>query len=157
MIKNDFKNDLNYSYEDTILNDFYYKKGAVKIRRPSLKYEMEKGIDKIITFNTGCVLTVEEKKRRKDYGDMLIEDIKNNNTKNKGWIYTTQSDRIVYWITESKTIKILFTKKLQEYYFKHKNEFKTLTARNTTYNTINKFIPWSLLELNGIISHIHTY
>lgn len=77
------------------------------------------GIDKILYFFDDRAILVEEKVRRKDYGDILIEVWSNWEKMKKGWIYTCKADYIVYFVEESGRIYILPRLLLQKAFEKH--------------------------------------
>jgi len=105
-IINNFKNDLDYSMEDEIFETFYREKfsNIKEIRFEENLNKQLKGIDKTIIFNSGYEITIDEKKRRVDYNDILIELVSNKGTKRQGWLFTTQCDYIAYAIMPKKTI-----------------------------------------------------
>ena len=109
---NDFNIDLEYSMlhkDDSILNEFYKTAfpRAIKIDFVKDLNVQKKGIDKIITLQNGKEITVDEKKRRKDYGDILLEVYSNLKRKKWGWLVTAQCDYIVYAIIPAGKVYLL--------------------------------------------------
>lgn len=86
---NNFQKDLIYSLkrnEDETINQTYFRifpdlKEIVPEER--LEYQL-KGIDKRLIFENSREMLVDEKKRRKDYGDILLEEYSNFENKKIG-------------------------------------------------------------------------
>lgn len=153
-----FNTDLQYSL-DTRKNDdfnkFYYRLwGEIKLIEPldysTNKQEQGRGIDKRIHLKSGRVITVEEKVRRVDYGDILLEAIANSNTKRRGWIYTCQSEFLMYFIEPSRKA-YLFPVELLKMAWNHNKEswakkYKRVEADNKNYKTISLAVPAEVLK-----------
>jgi len=144
---NDFKVDLEWSLdssEDELFNDFYYK-AFPNIKEIEFCEDMErqrKGFDKIIHFQNGNWFAIDEKKRRVDYGDILLE-IWSVDKKKRGWLYTCQCDYIVYAIMPTKKIYLLPTLLLKKAWITNKDKwinYKPIIARNKTYVTESRSI-----------------
>jgi len=115
-----------------------------------------KGIDKILYFSNGKQVTIDEKKRRKDYGDILLELWSVWEEKKKGWLLTTQCDYIVYAIMLSKKVYLLPTLLLKMAWKENKviwltqaknknNNFHIINALNKNYTTVSIAIPTEIL------------
>ena len=151
---NDFHTDLRYSLDnrdDETLNDFYRKAFpfAVEIEFCQDLSLQKKGIDKLIHLSNGNTLTIDEKKRRRDYGDILLELWSNKERNTPGWLQYSQCDYIVYAILPAKKVYLLPTLLLQMAWKNNKREWltaypKTL-ANNGYYNTENIAIPADVL------------
>jgi len=159
-IINNFKNDLDYSMEDEIFETFYREKfsNIKEIRFEENLNKQLKGIDKTIIFNSGYEITIDEKKRRVDYNDILIELVSNKGTKRQGWLFTTQCDYIAYAIMPKKTIYLIPTTLLKlawvENQIKWESNYKKIEAKNKDNNgrefiTISIPIPIKVL-LEGL-------
>jgi len=159
-IINNFKNDLDYSMEDEIFETFYREKfsNIKEIRFEENLNKQLKGIDKTIIFNSGYEITIDEKKRRVDYNDILIELVSNKETKRQGWLFTTQCDYIAYAIMPKKTIYLIPTTLLKlawvENQIKWESNYKKIEAKNKDNNgrefiTISIPIPIKVL-LEGL-------
>jgi len=159
-IINNFKNDLDYSMEDEIFETFYREKfsNIKEIRFEENLNKQLKGIDKTIIFNSGYEITIDEKKRRVDYNDILIELVSNKGTKRQGWLFTTQCDYIAYAIMPKKTIYLIPTTLLKlawvENQIKWESNYKRIEAKNKDNNgrefiTISIPIPIKVL-LEGL-------
>ena len=151
---NDFHTDLKYSLEnrdDETLNEFYMKAFplAERIEFCENLVLQKKGIDKIIHFKDEKTITIDEKKRRKDYGDILLELWSNKERRTPGWLYYSQCDYIVYAVLPTKTVYLLPTLLLQMAWKNNKYEwlkkYKRSMANNNYYNTENIAIPANIL------------
>jgi hypothetical protein len=151
---NDFQLDLQYSIEnrdDEQLNAFYKKAFplAEEIEFVTDLSLQKQGIDKIIRFKDGKELTVDEKKRRKDYGDILLELRSNVERNTLGWLYYSQCDFIVYAIIPTGTVFLLPVLLLRMAWVNNKNEwllkYPKKYADNGRYSTENIPIPAGVL------------
>lgn len=151
---NDFKRDLEYSMElkdDNRLDNFYKVAFplADKIEFCSELSQQFKGVDKIIYFKSGNTITIDEKKRRKDYGDILLELWKNKEKRKPGWLFYSQCDYIVYAILEANKIYLLPLLFLQMAWKNNRsqwlNKYDRKLANNIYYNTENIPIPTNVL------------
>lgn len=112
-MKNDFQEDLKYSLNaehDKLFNDLYSKKfpHLERIEIVNDIQKQKKGIDKILHLKCGKTIFIDEKKRRKDYGDILIEEYSDFENKKVGWIGGEKhTDYIVYLIVPSKVVYFL--------------------------------------------------
>ena len=157
---NDFQTDLHYSLDlsdEKLLDEFYMTKfpfaqsvetvsyGANKINREL----QEKGVDKIIRCSNGNVFTIDEKKRRKDYGDILIELWKNKEQHKLGWLFYSQCDYIVYAVIGADKIYLLPTLLLQMAWKTNGTnwlkQYPLKKADNIYYKTVNIAIPTNIL------------
>lgn len=144
---NDFRTDLEWSLdsaEDALFNDFYYK-AFPNIKEIEFCEDMErqrKGFDKIIHFNNGNWFAIDEKKRRVDYGDILLE-IWSVDRKKRGWLYTCQCDYIVYAIMPTSKVYLLPTVLLKRAWITNKDKWintKPIIAQNNGYVTESRAI-----------------
>src|SRR3990167_11227785 len=99
---NDFQTDLEYSLEsgeDILFDNFYKRIFGNSLERIELVTDLKlqyKGIDKILHFTSGKTITIDEKKRLKDYGDILIEIWSNTEKRTLGWVFKPYTDYIIY-------------------------------------------------------------
>jgi len=158
---NDFDIDLKYSLEareNELFDTFYYRvfSNLRDIELVMDKERQRKGIDKILYFNNGKQVSIDEKKRRKDYGDILLELWSVWEEKKKGWLLTAQCDYIVYAVMPSKKVYLLPTLLLGKAWEKNKgtwvekakdknNGFYIVKALNKRYSTISIAIPTEIL------------
>lgn len=100
----------------------------------------------------------DEKKRRKDYGDILLELWKNKENRRPGWLFYSQCDYIVYAVLESDKIYLLPTLLLQMAWRNNSNEwlsqYQKKEALNYGYTTVNIPIPADIL-LNAISAEMN--
>lgn len=144
---NDFRFDLEWSLDradDEMFNEFYQK------AFPNLK-EIEfcedaerqrRGFDKILHFKNGNWFAIDEKKRRVDYGDILLEIWSVDKIK-RGWLYTCQCDYIVYAIMPAQKIYLLPAILLKKSWITNKDKwmkYKPIIARNKNYITESRAI-----------------
>jgi hypothetical protein len=172
-VPNDFKPDLEYSLEerDNDLFDNFYKRifpGISKIEFCEDLKIQKTGVDKIIHFTKGNKFTIDEKKRREDYGDIALElwskGNKNNNGdyvgEKRGWLYYSVCDYIVYAVMPSLKVYLLPTILLKRVWYINQKEWRkkylTKLARNPRdkklpleYYTQNICIPTTIL-INAI-------
>ena len=158
-IINDFKADLKYSMEDEMFNNFYLREfpNVREIKTEKDIKKQFKGIDKTLVFDSGLEITIDEKKRRVDYGDILLELLSNKETGRKGWLYTAQCDYIAYAVMPIKTIyflpMILLKMAWWENRVKWEKRYEKKEAKNKGYTTVSIPIPTNVL-LNAIESKI---
>jgi hypothetical protein len=160
---NDFKNDLEYSLdstEDKLFNEFYFK-AFPNLREIEVCNDMErqrKGIDKILHFNNGNWFSIDEKKRRSDYGDILLE-IWSVDKKKRGWLFTCQCDYIVYAIMPSLKVYLLPTILLKKAWVTNSEKWIQYTpkiAENKGYVTESRAIKVDEL-LSAIANEMSNY
>lgn len=148
---NDFKTDLEYSMDDAVFDNFYKSNfpGLKEIRFEDNLQKQIKGIDKTLIFKSGLEITIDEKKRRVDYGDILLELYSNKETKRKGWLYTAQCDYMAYAIIPKKKIyflpMVLLKITWNENGAKWMNLYKSIEAINKNYTTLSIAIPTNVL------------
>lgn len=151
---NNFNLDLEYSLEERendLFDSFYYRvfPGLESIHFADDIETQRKGIDKILHFKSGYIVTVDEKKRRKDYGDILLELWSVWERRKRGWLYTCKCDYIVYAIMPSRKVYLLPTLLLKKAWLKNQikwgKEYKEITACNEGYVTKNIAIPTEVL------------
>ena len=162
---NKFHKDLEYSLEgreDKLFDSFYYATFPylVNIELVEDLVLQKKGIDKILHFDNGKQLLIDEKKRRKDYGDILLEEFSNYEKRKPGWLHRSKhTDYIVYAIMPSKKVFLLpfqllwlaFSKNYIEWLNKYGRKF----AVNNGYTTSNIPVPVEVL-LSAIKKEIST-
>ena len=153
-----FDSDLKYSYKANVLNAYYKYSGFKYIQVITDLETQKKGIDKVLYYGKDKRVTIDEKKRRTNYDDLLVETMKNVERNKKGWLYYTQADYIVYWIEPLKKFYVLEFKKLQEIIFQNNwvnTKPKLTTYVNRIYTTDNISLKWS--EVKPAIKTIISY
>lgn len=159
---NEFIKDLEYSEEpitNKIINDFYKRKFPNLIEIKEIKNDMElqrAGVDKIIILKNGKKINIDEKKRRSNYGDILLEEWSVLEERKKGWTGDPKkkTDYIVYIIIPANKIYLFPYDLLQSAwrtnYYKWKKNYGIRKAFNHGYATTNIAIPVDIL-LESII------
>ena len=153
---NNFITDLEYSLEERenrLFDKFYYRafKGLMHIKLVSDLGQQREGIDKVLHFSNGKQLLIDEKKRRKDYGDILLEEWSIVEQKKKGWVGDSKkkTDYIVYAIMPSQKVYLfpylLLQAAWRKHYLEWKKNYRTQIAKNIGYNTSFLCIPPPIL------------
>jgi len=147
--------DLEYSLnerENELFDCFYFRvfknlKEVVLINDKKLQMH---GVDKKLIFENGKELLIDEKKRRTNYGDILLEEWSDEARKKIGWVGDPNkiTDYIVYAIMPIKKVylfpyKILQMAWIANYYDWKK--YRVRPAKNEGYRTTNFAIPVSVL------------
>lgn len=111
------------------------------------------GIDRRITLRSGQVITVDEKHRRRDYGDILLElwskfyGFRHRNNR-RGWAldWGKRCDYIAWCVIPANTCRLIPYDALRRTTWKHMNEWVlrngVKVAKNENYETINVAVPW---------------
>ena len=149
----DFDTDLQYSLDsqEDILFDNFYRRVFPQLKSIEFVKELtlqKKGFDKIIELESGKKFYIDEKKRRKDWGDILLEIWSNKEMKKKGWFVTSEADYIVYAFMESQVVYVLPLLLMRMWAWKDKKyfmSFKSVESVNKNYTTVCKAIPTELL------------
>ena len=167
---NNFNIDLQYSLDITRNEDFdkfYHSIWRNQIKEIKYmdfkiyKQDQLKGIDKRIILKTGGEVTIDEKCRRKDYGDIFIELVSNTETKKLGWLYYSTCDYIMYFTEPTRKVYLLPFELLKMAWIENKvlwqQQYKIRECVNKGYNSKGICIPTSIL-LNSISKQtIKTY
>jgi len=149
---NSFEEDLKYSLKNgnDWINNFYWKKfkhhGLKEIIEVKDAERQKKGIDKILKFDNDNELWLDEKKRREDYGDFLLEEYSNKRKRTLGWLNKTKmTDYIAYICMPTKKIYLLPFMLLQLAWIKNYSQWKKIygikKAKNDGYITTNIPVP----------------
>ena len=163
MGNNDFYEDLGYSLgkdKEELFSSVYKKffPKVIDIEYISNLDVQKKGIYVIVTYNKGCTTTIDEKLRRKDYGDILLELVskrKSDAIDKKGWLFTCQSEYIAYGIETTGKVYMLPVPLLKRAWITNriswKNKYGQKIAPNRGYDTVSIHIPTQeLLDAVGI-------
>lgn len=152
-MKNDFDTDNAYSQSKDITDklDNYYRgkfKNIVRIERVYDKERQLKGIDVVIHFLNGHSINIDEKIRRGEWNDIVIEVYSDKNKKKKGWIFGKHTDYICYYF-ESGRLYLFPYLLLQSYFFNqiipNYQDYKTIDAVNQHYTTLSVIVPFHQL------------
>ena len=99
---NEFHTDLEYSLnnrENEMFDEFYFRAfpSLARIELVEDLHLQKRGVDKILHLKNTKQILIDEKKRRKDYGDILLEEYSNWERKVVGWLgQDKHTDYIVY-------------------------------------------------------------
>ena len=115
------------------------------------------GIDRIIHFRSGKTLYIDEKKRRKEYPDILLEcaHIGNNGNKWPGWIEKDLLiDYLAYAFMPSRKVLLYDWQMLRLAWVQNKqkwfDKFKPVSAENKDYKTYS--LPIAFADLHKAVS-----
>lgn len=150
-MKNDFKEDLEFSHQAEglkIWSDVYAKAFpgcSTKNNRDDGELQRS-GIDRTIVLNSGKAIYVDEKIRREDYGDILLEYISNDKYQTPGWVCKPLfCDYIAYAVLPIKKCYLLPVPQLQKAWLENKqywmDTYKLIKAKNKNYNTLSVCVP----------------
>ena len=157
MTVHDFSVDLKYSMEERSFWDVIYKTAfPIMLGLVDCSSDMtmqSAGIDTIVKLPFGGKLYIDEKKRKKNYGDILIEYNSNDTTNSPGWVEKhLKIDYIAYAFMETNSVYFIPFKELQLKWKENKNEwlkkYPLKSAANRFYKTLNVAIPF--FELNSL-------
>jgi hypothetical protein len=95
-------------------------------------------------FKNGKLYAVEEKFRKRDFGDFLIEIMQDVPSKNMGWFYETEADYIFY-VVQMEAIYIVKWQKFKNWFLQNWKSAKTTVQKSEEgYGlTLNIAISWS--------------
>lgn len=152
---NNFQTDLEFSLEnnsDLEVNNAYYRAfpHLSEIKEVKDIETQKKGIDKILVFEAGNECFVDEKKRREDYGDILLEEYSDFDNKKPGWLGREKyTDYISYVILPTKKMYLfpflILQKAWLDNYYEWLSVYGRRFAQNKTYRTSNIPIPTNVL------------
>lgn len=146
---NDFATDLEYSLDEDdneLLDRFYYRifPGLASIEFVKNLRDQKRGVDKILYFQNGGTVTIDEKKRRKDYGDIALEIYHKGKDRRLGWFFTAQCDYIVYIVMPTRKIYLLPLLSLRMAWRKNREKwlkYKRIISHNKNYDTFSIPVP----------------
>ncbi|GAI98966.1 hypothetical protein ES703_75949 [subsurface metagenome] len=150
----EFNKDLLYSLEpeESKYLDSVYKQifpELTDIEFIETRGGQRKGIDKRLYFENGAIITFEEKKRRVDYGDILLEIWSVWEKRILGWLYTSHADYISYFIPSTQKLYILPLLLIRKAWTQNQeqwtDQYRELQAKNKGYTTISRAIPINVL------------
>lgn len=153
---NNFHEDLQFSHsaEDLEIWGTIYAKafpGLQTFTNSRQDGELQRhGIDRTLILQSGKAIYIDEKVRRKDYGDILLEYVSNDTKNTLGWCEKPLfCDYIAYAILPVKICYLLPVEPLQTAWGQNKIEwlerYGVKTAKNKGYNTLNCPLPVNVL------------
>jgi len=173
---NYYSSDMKYADSEEIFkktSSYIFRKMAeinpiLKINPVTNKKMQFEGVDKILTTRKNVFLKLEEKVRKKDWGDILIEIVADDRyasycphtnqfnyseMRGVGWgMKQYKTDLLLYYFEESDSGYLLSWKKFQEMFLNNiqswyllalanKDKFAIKNAQNKNYSSINIAIP----------------
>lgn len=134
--------ELNFQFERDCqkIFDKIYKKNNWKAER--IYGIANKDYDVKLTFG-GRDWAVEEKYRRQDYGDLLVEITQDTETLALGWIYTTKAELLFYGA--GNKVYFVWMDKLREFVEQNTDRFPTKVSNMGWGRSINIAIPWDVI------------
>jgi hypothetical protein len=157
-----YHQDKNFEGRSREIFDAYYKKYMKSLDSIEVITDTQlqiKGHDIHLHFTNGKTIVIDEKIRRKDYPDILIEYLSNKQTGRVGWIYETESDLFAY-LFPTTGMYLLLAQKMKDWVKDEKSQFWELKdlppAKNKRpdgreYESINKAVPVVLMNKMGFI------
>lgn len=108
------------------------------------------GIDRVVTLASGKTLTIDEKVRYKDYGDILLEYWSSEERRVLGWVAKDLAcDYIAYAIIPSSKCYLLPFQPLRSAWRDNAKEwvgkYKRIEAENAGYKTVSVGVPIPVL------------
>jgi len=150
-MKNDFHKDLEFSHsaEDFPFWDEIYLNAfpGCKTKNNRDDGQLQRhGIDRTVIMDSGKAIYVDEKIRRKDYGDILLEYVSNDKYNTPGWACKPLfCDYIAYAIAPKNMCYLLPVPQLQKAWIENSKKwlstFKLISAPNKNYNTLSVGVP----------------
>lgn len=109
------------------------------------------GIDRVLHLSNGRTIYIDEKKRRREYNDILLEYVSVDRTGKPGWIEKDLSiDYLAYAFMQSQRVYLypwlLLRRAWLQYGSGWISQYGTVTAKNRTYNTLSVPVPTSILK-----------
>ncbi len=154
---NEFNKDLEYSLDksDDPMWERLYRKAFpfVSMKTITDKNEQKRGRDRYVWTDTGHGYYIEEKKRRKTWGDIALEYISADTTNSPGWIRKELAiDYIAYAFMDTQTAYLFpwaLLKRAWAYYEvewlalgeANAEGFRIVVADNTRYKTYSVAVP----------------
>lgn len=151
---NDFEIDLEYSLEarENELFDLFYQRVFPDLVRIEMVKDLKLqrlGIDKLLHMENGQRITIDEKKRRTDYGDILLELWSVYEQGKKGWLFTSFCHYVAYAIMPRGKIYLIPVALLRMAWEHNSKEwertYKKIDAQNAQYKTVSIAIPSDVL------------
>ena len=151
---NDFQIDFEYSLiaRENEMFDLFYQRVFPDLVRIELIEDLKLqrlGIDKFLHLANGQRIAIDEKKRRTNYNDILLELWSVFEKNKKGWLFTSYCHYIVYAIMPTRKVYLLPTTLLR-IAWKHNSvewekTYDKIEALNAGYKTVSIAIPPSVL------------
>ena len=137
-----------YWWEEIYFKAFPTLKSVVEITEDG--WAQRAGIDRLIILNSGKQIYVDEKVRRNNYGDILLEYWSDEEKQRPGWIAKDlATDFIAYAIVPIRECYLLpfhtLRRAWKENRFNWVRNYKEVRAQNRGYVTVSVAIPTDIL------------
>ena len=104
------------------------------------------GIDRSVILQNSKQILIDEKVRKKDFGDIALEYVSNDRRGDKGWVCKCiRADYIAYMIVPRRMCYMLPVVQLQTAWKANEqgwiNEYGTIRAANDGYSTLSCCVP----------------
>lgn len=104
------------------------------------------GIDRLILLSSGRTLSVDEKKRREEYDDILLEYVSVDTTGAPGWMEKDLAiDYIAYAFMRTQRVYLFDWPMLRRAWLHYKSvwlaKYPKITAQNNGYKTLSLAVP----------------
>lgn len=108
------------------------------------------GIDRLIHLSNGRTLYVDEKKREKDYGDILLEYVSVDRTGAPGWMEKDLAiDYLAYAVMPCHRCYLFPWLMLRRAWLHYREQwigkYKTCPAKNGSYTTLSVAVPTAIV------------
>lgn len=152
-------NDYSFKFDDELSSIYAQFFGANNIEDIEVctdKVRQKKGIDKIVSLRNGERYNIDDKVRKVDYGDIILEEWSNVEGKKVGWAVNTEleTDYICYYISTTKKAYVFSHRELYDYIKNNYNYVKSLRKTSTTESSMyekgyytTSFFPVKIKEL----------
>lgn len=109
------------------------------------------GIDRLILLSSGRTLAIDEKKRREEYNDILLEYVSVDTTGAPGWIEKDlMIDYLAYAFMKSQRVYLFDWLALRRAWLHYRDEWKrkyqVIVAQNNGYKTLSLAVPKETLR-----------
>lgn len=153
----DFCDQLKYSElaSDEPFWDAIYRKAFPNMVNHMVCYgstqSQRLGVDRVIHLSSGRTLYVDEKKRKREYNDILLEYVSISTTGAPGWVEKDlQIDYLAYAFMESRRVYLFDWLMLRRAWLHYKTEwlkkYIRIEADNGTYKTYSIAVPIEIVR-----------
>jgi hypothetical protein len=149
-----FEDDLEYSLDERrseFFNSVYMHRWPQTVSiEPIDDLDFQKlGVDKVLHQYDGTFVYIEEKTLRWAKGKIFIETESQHEKGVPGWIYTTHSDFVAYYLVKENDIHLLNTVLLKKAWTRNCEEWSMVYGEtevpNSRYTTVGVYVPVPVL------------
>ena len=153
---NDFTDDLAWSHAQSDADwweDVYrqaFPNFLTMTHLPADGWAQRAGIDRLVTLTDGTVLKIDEKVRRSQWPDILLEYWSDERRRSPGWIAKPLTcDYIAYAFAPTQVCYLLPFQTLRRAWFVNRQEwveaYRRIEAQNAGYVTVSVAVPVPVL------------